>query len=369
MKKIIIITVFLILFSLSNIYSAKITKIGTIELKQKSDFLIGVPQGFIITEENYFVICDTKSADFKIYDFKGNPIKIFGRRGYGPDEFSSPWLFDYSDNRMFISDTSTKKIYIYEQKDGINWIKKNEIHAVSVVDLKLMPDPDRILFCRFPIPDHPSGKYYIMLTQTIDTNEKDFLLPFEYQFGPNSEPVDFSKMRELSPSDLPDFLALPPWKYCDFYKDDIFFIWAGNLAIIKINISDKKINYFGQTTKNYVKPHVSAQFKKAYLEHNSKEYRDHIQKMSWIAKLFTDRNFVGVIYSNFDKENSRWKAFLQLYDHNGNFILDTQLSDFSSTYERSAYFYAKEKRILYCLSDNMRGEEVFFYISMYKIIE
>jgi len=369
MKKIIGVTIYLSLFSLSNLYSTQINKIGTIELKQKSDFFIGIPQGFIVTEENYFVVCDTKSADFKIYDSEGNPIKIFGRRGYGPDEFSNPWLFDYSNNRMLVSDTRTKNIFIYEKKDDLNWIKKNEIHAVSVVDVKLMPDLERILFCRFPIPDHPSGKYYIMLTQTIDSNDKDFLLPFELQFGPKSKPVDFNKLRKLGPTQLPDYIALPQWKYCDFYQDDIFFIWTGNLAIIKININDKKVNYFGRKTENYVKPNVSRQFKKAYLEHNSKEYRDHIQEMSWVAKLFADRNFVGVIYSNFDKENSRWKAFVQLYDHKGNFILENQLLDFSSSYERGTYFYDKEKRILYCLSDHIRGEEVVFYISMYKIIE
>ncbi len=359
----------LLCFCLSRLYSVEIIKKGKIELAQEKDFYLGFPRGFIVTEDEFIVVCDSKTADFKIYNFKGDAIKIFGRKGYGPDEFSSPWLHDYSNHKMLISDSRTEKLFIYEAQNANYWIKKNEINAVSVVDAKLMAELDRILLCRFPFPDRSSGKFYIMQTKTISTNNDDFLLAFENQFGPNSKPVDFNKMRKLSPSQMPDFMALPHWKYCDFHQNNLYFVWTGNLQIIKINLDNRKVDYFGRKTDNYIQPKVTSEFKQSYLERETRRYRNFIQKMSWVSKVFADTIYVGVIYSNFDENISRWKTFVQLYEHNGRFIKECNLSDYTSTYERGEFFFDKGKRVLFCLSDDVRDGEVTFSIQAYALIE
>ncbi len=346
---------------------AEIQKKGAIELTQRSDFFIGFPRGFVVTESGNIIVCDAKTADFKIYGPSGVPVGIFGRKGYGPDEFSQPWLHDYRTGRVLVSNSSTKKLFVYRFQTGPAWIKEAEVSAVSVLDAKLLTEPDRVLFCRFPIPDHPSGRSYIVLIKGIETGAVDHLLPFEAQFGPGAEPIDMGKLGRLNPSQMPDFMAMPQWKYCDFWEDDIFFAWTASPAIVRTNLKTGGRQYFGRPSKNYAKPEVTRELKKAYFEHQSGLYRKCLERMSWVAKIFADDQTVGVIYSRFEHKTSRWQAYIQLYDHDGGPVGESALTGFDTAYERGEYFYDKTKKILYGLSDDLRDGESVFTLHAYRI--
>jgi hypothetical protein len=342
---------------------------GKTELIQQKDFYIGFPRGFVVSEGKQYIVCDSRAADFKIYDSSGVPLAKFGRKGYGPDEFISPWLHDYSNNMLLFSDTSTEKLYIYEISENLSFKKVYQLFATSVLDAKLMAESKQVLICRFPIPDDPKKKtYFIVLTKTFDEKNTDYLLPFEIQLGKNAKPVDFDKLKKINPSNFPDFIILPAWKFCDYYNDDIYFVWTANLEPVRINLITKQFTFFGEKTKNYIKPYVSSDFKQSYLEMNSKKYRSFISQMSWVSKIFVDSELLGIIFSNYDKLSSRWKAFLQIYDRTGRFIREQPLQNFSNSYDQGNFFYDKKSKTLYCLSDSSSGDIGNYYVFKYKII-
>ncbi|MDD8020166.1 MAG: hypothetical protein PHU81_03130 [Acidobacteriota bacterium] len=55
------------------------------------------------------------------------------------------------------------------------------------------------------------------------------------------------------------------------------------------------------------------------------------------------------------------------YDHQGNFLKEAPLENFSSTYERPDYYYDKANRILYCLSESSIGAEGFYTLYKYRL--
>jgi hypothetical protein len=69
------------LLNIGKLHGVEIKSLGKIELLQIKDSYLGFPRGFIVTEDGHIVVCDTKAADFKMYDSEGNVIKVFGRKG------------------------------------------------------------------------------------------------------------------------------------------------------------------------------------------------------------------------------------------------------------------------------------------------
>lgn len=354
-----------IIFTVGSLSGIEITYEGKTRLEQKEGFFIEFSRGFVVTEEGFIIVCDVWASDFKIYNNEGRAVSVFGRRGYGPDEFAEPWLHDYKNGKLLISDTRTKKLYIYGVDKDLDFRMINQLVATSVLDAKLMDQKDKVLIARMPIKDKNSHAVYILFSMDMNNGSRDYLMPFELQLGEEVKPVDFGKKR--NPWDTPDWIILPPWKYCDYYGDHIYFIWTANLDIIKINLQTKNHSRFSQKTDKYVKPKVSREYKKAYIEHNSEEYRNWNKSLSWVAKIFADSEVVGIIYTNFDNETSRWKSFLQIYDHHGNFLKEALLENFGSTYERPDYYYDKNKKKLYCLSEKSVGAEGFFTLYKYGL--
>ncbi|MGB4299749.1 MAG: hypothetical protein WBK32_09060 [Candidatus Saccharicenans sp.] len=364
-RSLIIIT---LLMLLTNFLSAiEITYEGKVGLTQKEGFFIGFPRGFVVTEDDFIVVCDIRASDFKIFNQEGKALSVFGRKGYGPDEFADPWLHDYKNGKLLISDTSTKKLYIYSVDKDLKFQQIKQTIVTSVMDAKLMDEKDMVLIARMPIKDSPSPAAYVLFVLDITRGSRGYLIPFELQLGENEKPVDFDKLKKTNPWDFPDWMILPAWKYCDYYGDNVYFVWTANLDIIKIDLTTKAHTRFSRKTEKYIQPKVSREFKKAYNEHNSKEYRSWVQKMSWVCKVFADSDIVGIVYTNFDNKTSRWNSFIQIYDHNGTFLKEAPLENFSSTYDRPDIYYDKASRILYCLSEDTVGAESFYTVYKYRL--
>jgi len=358
---------FFIIFIASSVSALEITYEGKTRLVQKEGFFIGFPRGFVVTEDDFIIVCDSRSSDLKIFTQEGKAVSVFGRKGYGPDEFADPWLHDYKNGKLLISDTSTKKLYIYSVDKDLKFQQINQTIVTSVLDAKLMDEKDMVLIARMPIKDSPSPAAYILFVLDINGGSRDYLIPFELQLGENEKPVDYDKLKKTNPWDLPDWMILPRWKHCDYYGDNIYFVWTANLDIIRVNLLTKDHVRFSQKTKEYVRPIVSREFKKAYNEHNSKEYRSWVQRMSWVCKVFADRDIVGIVYTNFDNKTSRWNSFIQIYDHNGTFLKEAPLENFTSTYEQPNLYYDKNKKKLYCLSEESIESEGVYSVYKYKL--
>ena len=68
-------------------FNIKLTK--KIPISQETT-LLERPRAFCVTEDKLFLIPDYKAGDVKIYDSNGKLVTVFGRKGYGPGEFSKP---------------------------------------------------------------------------------------------------------------------------------------------------------------------------------------------------------------------------------------------------------------------------------------
>lgn len=356
-------------FSYQYVFSVEIKSKKQFYLEQRPEFIIGIPRGFVVTRLGEIIVCDVKEGNFKIFTSRGYADKKFGKKGYGPDEFSSPWLHDYINNKIIFSDTGTKKVYIYEISKAQTWKKRKEIVAVSVTDLKLLDEQRKILYCSFPLSclKEKKGNNYILFLRSIDKKDIDCLLPFHSQFGSNSRPIDFGKLKKFSPAQLPDFIVLPQWKFCDFDSKYYCLVWTGNLEIIRIKRETGRIDFLKPSSSTYIKPKVNGKLRQAYFERRSRDYRNILRKMSWVIKLFVDNNFIGVIYSNYDESLSRWVFYLQILLKNGQVIFEGKLKGFSSNNYLAYFYYNKAKKLLYGLSDEIVGDKVNYKILIYEI--
>jgi len=124
------------------------------------------------------------------------------------------------------------------------------------------------------------------------------------------------------------------------------------LRIIKINLKTSEIDYFGNKTSHYTEPWATKLLIKSYNEGKIELYGKEKRRMSYITGIFADKNFVGLIYGNFDKVASHWQMILQLYSPRGKFLKESILPG-AVTYDDyllRSFFYSKEKDTLYYLS-------------------
>jgi len=356
-----------VLFAAKSLTGIDIIYEGKTRLEQREGFFIYFPRGFVVTEKGFVIVSDARAGDFKIFDAEGQAARVFGRKGYGPGDFVEPWLQDYKNGKLLISDMGTKKLFIYNIDKDLNFQQIKQTIVTSVLEARLIDEKDKVLIARLPITDKNADKAYVLFAIDMTNGSRDYLLPYELQLGEGVKPIDFKKINSKgNPWDIPDLIILPPWIYCDYYGNDAYFIWTANLDIIKIDLTTKVHTRFSQKTERYIQPKVSSEYKKAYIEHNE-EYRNWNKKMSWVCKIFANSDIVGIVYTNFDNKTSRWNSFLQIYDHKGTFLKEAPLENFSSTYERPDIYYDRDKKTLYCLSEESIGTEGIYTVYKYRL--
>lgn len=358
MKKIILALFFFSFFLLNySIWSYDVKLIDSYELLQK-DVLLQRVSRIVVTEDEMVIVSDGKAGDLKFYDNRGNLIKTFGRRGYGPDEFINPKVFDYVDSKLIINDWGRQKVYIYERTGPALFQKSREMLGFFY-DIKMMQS--RLLISGSKAD--PKGIWFSLFIQGPERKNVTFLLTAEEMLGqpPSRRPdIASNKMKEL--------LQVGGRFYCDFLGNYVFSIWQGDLSIIKTNVKSLKISRFGVKTDNYTTPKATKGLAKARRGRNLKNYYKKLEKMSMVRKIFVTEKFVGVIYMNYDEKLSMWKPFLQLYSHEGKLLIERLLPGAVYIHYLMGFYYDKNKSILYALSQRMNGEfDTFYKIYKYKI--
>ena len=352
---------FFFLFFILNysIWSYDVKLIDSYELLQKDIILQGVSH-IVVTEDEIVIVSDGRAGDLKFYDNRGNLIKTFGRRGYGPDEFINPKVFDYVDSKLIINDWGRQKVYIYERTGPADFQKSREMFGFFV-DIKMMKS--RLLISGSKV--NPNGIWFNLFIQDPEGKDIKFLLTEEDMLGqpPSRRPdIASNKMKEL--------LQVGGRFYCDFLGNYVYSIWQGDLSIIKTNVKSLEISRFGVKTDNYTTPKATESLAKTRREQNLKNYYKELEKMSMVRKIFVTGKFVGVIYMNYDEELSMWKPFLQLYSHEGKLLIERLLLGAFYIHYLMGFYYDKNKNILYALSQTMDDEfDTFYKIYKYKISE
>ena len=328
-----------------------------ITLSQERSLLLAV-ESFVKTENDLFIIADYKDGSFKVYDDNGKLLTVWGRRGPGPLEFSSPVSTDYQKPLFAISDFTKQRIFIYETIARYDFKKVTEfvVPVLDKVNIKLI-DNQVLISGYIPVSEN---KAYCLYAWDPKTRDIQYILPEEVKYG-------FPSFREFN-SKKGTVLDLGSAGFCDVLGDSIYFIWEGNLKVIKINRTAKTWESFGEKTPNYRQPEVTQAVKDAIARRSLKDIEAEYSKMSFVNGIFADEKFVGVIYQNYDRKISLWRMFLQLYTPAGKLIQEEALPD-AVTYidfRANNSFYDRARKRLYYLSIRYDKESG---LDKYEILE
>jgi len=359
MKKYIFILIFPLLVMTNLSFGLEVKLVKRFLLSQEKTILMSI-SCFAVTEDEMLILPDVKDGNIKFYDNTGNLIKIWGRRGPGPDEFQSPMYCDYQKPYYIHLDLGKMRISIYKRAERAKFVRINEILCVGCFsDVRLLNKNVLVAGNK----EDSNGNKFALYVKDFEDKETHYLLPSYVKYGFKSAYGFDRKYGEISPIGVTAHFHV--------HGDYVYYVWEGRLRIVRINLKTKKMGTFGQETKNYVRPKVTKgilearRIRKGIIERKEKE------KMSWVTGVFADEDFIGLIYTNFDKVSSLWKAFLQLYSPEGELMSEVALPD-AVTYVMGgpSNFYKKDDQHLYILSRRLNEEGYMdeYEIFKYKII-
>ena len=330
----------------------KVEMVDVVKLSQQKDF-IQLPTSFAVTEDHLYFILDKKAANIKIYNPSGKLVKAFGRKGIGPHEFQEPLYMSYHQGRLAIMDIGTRKVHIYSRDPKSDLRKEKEFLCLTLgSDLCLRGDRLLIAGYKADTDDRP----YDLYIQDYRKERIDFLLPSEHKYGLDSVKEFWNSFR--SKFDIP---AIGTQAYCDWLADDVYFVWEGDLRIIKMNTGDKKIHPFGHKTGSYIQPKATDRVIEAYKRRDSQARLKERSKMSYVTGIFAAPEYIIVQYITPGKAPQTRRARLQFYTPEGTFINEVELP----RKEYNLYYFKRDEEILYALSLETTGELQEIY-SMYR---
>jgi hypothetical protein len=325
------------------------------------DDFIKAPGAYAVTEDDLYLVMDLKDGDTKVFDFNGRFVKRIGGKGHGPGEFIQPRACDYLDRQLVVLDLD-RRVYILFNREKDNIIKESKILRSIYMgnDVALMKDGKLLLAGYIPDKD---GKEWGLFTYDFKNGQYDYLVPDWVKFGFPSVKA-YEAARE-------DTWAIGSSGYCDWWGNNAYLAWIGDLKVFKIHMKTRQVKTFGKKTDNYSQPLPSDQMKKAFKERNFKAYYKLRDKFSFIMGIFTNKNYLLLDYLkpkvNGQEINSR---MLQFYTLDGDFINELQI-----TREEGCALYLSKDRdddILYMLqivyaNDDETDEK--FKITRFKMVK
>ena len=340
-------------------YPVDIKEIGKIPLHQDKVLIQRAMSICVSREENYFLL-DFKASDIKLYNKHGEFKKVWGKQGFGPLEFGRPRLLDYREPFMVIMDLGKRKYIIYSDEKNSDFSHIKEFsNPMMGTDMQVVGD--KLLICGNKADN--SGRLYDLYSYNYQTGVADFLIPIEDKYG-------YTSFKEYKNKYEEELTAISDNSYCDLNKNFVYYVWAGDLKVIRVNLKDKKRTVFGHKTGNYTKPWMTKQMREDYLTANFKGGHLEYRKFSYLTGILADENLVGVLYCNFQETKSGWQNIIQFYSPDGVFLVEKELPGGvnSDNYPIKTFYYNQKTKILYFLSQTIDKDLNDVYgIIKYKI--
>ncbi len=314
-----------------------------------------VPRAFCVTDDELFIIPDYQSGNIKIYEKSGKYlelIKTIGQKGFGQNKLVKPAFCFYNkeESKFGVMDFGLRKVFIYDRIGRVEFILKKAIYCFDL-GFNIQISGNRLL-----ISGHKTDKnerHYHLYSVDLKNNEVINLLPSYQKYGFNSH-------REFEVEIYKDNIgAIGINGWFDIQGDVVFFVWEGDLRIIKINIKSQEITTFGEKTSSYIKPYASKKLLEARQNRNFNVTRSEKEKMSFVRNIFTNPKYVLVIYEGPNPKNFR----LQFYTLEGTFKGEVPIPGQPNW----KMWYDKNGNFLYSLSNN--SDKGVYFILKYKILE
>lgn len=327
----------------------------------QEEAILQLPSSFICAEDKLFFISDIKAGDIKIYSAAGKYIKTWGKKGTGPNEFLKPLFIDYHKSYLALMDFGHRHIFIYNRKGkiGLEFVKK--IFCLELgYDMCLRGD--RLLVSGFKT-DEKGNPYELYIKNTVD-EKVTFLLPSakKYDLVPESTENYFKEYRNK-----PDIRTIGIFGFCDWWSDHVFFVWEGNLRIIKLNVKTNDMVTFGKKTQNYIKPTATSKMIRARKEKNSQVIAAEKRKMTYINTIFANRDLVGISYARWIGDKSAYRLIFQFYTPDGTFLGEVILSQLSEYIP--IFYFKKDENAVYLLNlETHKDPDGEYSITKYSVV-
>lgn len=361
-KYIALLSIIFIFFSTNALLLSQDVKlIEKIEFSTETELPSPGVYGFCVTDDELVIIPDYEAGNVKIYEKNGELlelVKIIGRKGYGPGEFSRPThsFYNKEESRFVVMDHGIRKIFIYDRVGRIEFKRVKEIACWrGAFDIKLIGDK---LFISGYASD-PNKMHYDFYYIDLTNDKTTYLLPSYIKFGLKS-----NREFEIQFLEKYEILAIGVQSWFDIHKDDAYFLWEGRLKVIKLNIVSPEIeaNPFGMQPPHYIKPYASSKLLEGFNKDDSNLIQIERAKRSYGRNILVNSKYVIIIYEGPVNPENASILRIQFYTLDGDFIKEESILN-SPTH----IWFDKNKAILYFLSRKM-GENGY-YILKYGINE
>jgi len=336
LKYILIFTIFNSSVLSSEVFDIKL--ITQFYLDQTNEIL-GNPGDMAIDNDDNIFITDRAFSNIKIYGNQGKLIKIFGRKGEGPDEFGEPFTIDYSNGKFCFYDISRLYYYIYDR----------EFHLLN--SFFYLSDAAEFILSKNRIISNDyfrdkKGREYRGTILDFNGKVKKLLMPIKY-----------------GKRDLANRFYLS-YAFLDVSNDGrIYYVRKKELKIILFDKEGKKLRSFGKSPKFYKRPQMTKSYQSALgsTSRISEAWRKWYYSFTWISGLSILKETLVIAISNFNKDLNKWQYWLQFYDLDGNILEQTKLKEPGS--ESTDFFMdSNNKDRIYILetTDEMEPKYKFY---------
>jgi hypothetical protein len=188
-------------------------------------------------------------------------------------------------------------------------------------------------------------------------------LPSYLKYGLKSSSDYKKQFREK-----PDIPAIGVMGLFDIYRDNVYFVWEGNLKVIKINIASGYIEPkpFGMQPPYYIKPHASEKLLEARSKRDKNVIVNERARMSYVRNIFVSSKYILVIYEGPINQGNASNFRIQFYTFDGDFIKDAPIQGQPG----HSMWFGKDENILYSLSSKSSSEDDRNYLILkYQIYE
>ncbi len=317
---------------------------------------------FCVIDDELFIIPDYGAGNIKVYERGGERsslemVKIIGKKGYGPDGLAKPMFCFYNNDeyRLGVMDSGLRKILIFDRSGRTEFKRWEKEIYCSTLGYDIQLSGDRLFISGYkPNQTEVYDFYYIDLRddQTV------FLLPSYYKYGLRSFEDYENQYRNK-----PDIRGIGINGWFDIEGDGAYFIWEGDLKVVKINTETGEIiNSFGKKTEYYIKPEVSENLLEGYNKGKIDIIERERARMSFVTNIFAGSNYILVIY-NTPKREGLSNYRIQFYTLSGNFIDERPIPGQPG----QNMWFDKERNILYSLCNQNSDDQGNYYLIKYEI--
>jgi hypothetical protein len=284
--------------------------------------LFGPPISFCVSERDGFLLLN--DGKIKVLEKNGNLLNCLKDFDGGNGAFIEPRYCFYSKDgsKVGVLDYRAKKGFIFN-RDGV--IDFKPIKAFDCknfgYDIKFAGDGIQTIVSGY-ITDK-EGNPFDLYSINIETGQINYLLssPEKHGLSPEVYMDEYYKKQTIPAIGIKGFF--------DIQEDDLFYIWEGDLRIIKLNLCTKSITQvFGHATPHYTKPDGS-RLSEPYIKGEFQTtWKFLLERFSYVRNIFATANNVYVVYETGNNDERAVSTFrMQIYTLDGEFIDDLLIPD------------------------------------------